>query len=177
MKNPSKKWLYRQYIDREISIHELSKLIRISVFIIGSWLRFYKIPIRSLKEAHSTERRRLKASHRKGNKNGNWRGGQIVRPARKGRPAYLIIYKPNDPGAHAINGKYIEEHRLIAETILLRPLRPEEVVHHINGNSLDNRRNNLLICSRSYHSWLHCRLRKLSSQHKNKPGNQIGQSK
>ena len=30
-----------------------------------------------------------------------------------------------------------------------------EVVHHINGNPSDNRNENLLVCSASYHHWLH----------------------
>lgn len=46
-------------------------------------------------------------------------------------------------------------HVVIAEKILRRKLKKGEIVHHINGDSLNNHHSNLLICSRSYHNWLH----------------------
>jgi hypothetical protein len=53
------------------------------------------------------------------------------------------------------SGKVVYEHRLIAEKVLGRPLKRDEVVHHINGDKTDNRNSNLLICTRQYHQWLH----------------------
>ena len=46
-------------------------------------------------------------------------------------------------------------HILIAEKILGRRLKKGEVVHHINMNKADNRNSNLLICTQSYHRWIH----------------------
>lgn len=51
-------------------------------------------------------------------------------------------------------------HVEIAEGVLGRKLKPEECIHHINMIKTDNRKSNLLICSRSYHSWLHERYAK-----------------
>ncbi|MBQ3373940.1 MAG: HNH endonuclease [Oscillospiraceae bacterium] len=68
-------------------------------------------------------------------------------------------------------------HVVLMEEYLGRPLRGNEVVHHINGEKDDNRLANLQVMDRAEHSRLHASgitpnadtLKKLSLSHKGKP--------
>ena len=66
---------------------------------------------------------------------------------------YLWVKAKNHLSANSQG--YIHEHRLVAERALGRQLKRHEWVHHVNGDKSDNRNENLLICSNSYHRSLH----------------------
>jgi HNH endonuclease len=55
----------------------------------------------------------------------------------------------------SVDGEKIAEHRRIAEEREGRKLTNDEVVHHVNGDKLDNRAENLLVVTRAEHRRLH----------------------
>jgi len=85
----------------------------------------------------------------KGQAHFRWKGG----PSKYGR------YKKYKMPEHPFCDKqgYVIKHRIIMEQHLGRYLKPEEVVHHINGNTFDNRLENLqLFPNASAHLRFHC---------------------
>ena len=47
------------------------------------------------------------------------------------------------------------EHRIVMESIIGRPLKFQDVVHHIDGNKHNNHPSNLMLVTRSEHMRLH----------------------
>ena len=75
-----------------------------------------------------------------GNKN-NWWGGFS-----KSGGGYIIFMPPNGCKFSSMREKsgYIKLHRLVMAEYLQRPLREEEIVHHVNGDLNNNKIENLL---------------------------------
>ena len=67
-----------------------------------------------------------------------WKGGRF-----KTGLGYIQINNPTHPCA----GKkgYVYEHRLVMENHIGRYLKPEEIIHHVNGIVDDNRIENLML--------------------------------
>lgn len=77
--------------------------------------------------------------------------------AKRNLGGYVIIPRINTKDKF----EYDYEHRLIAEDeILHRKLNDGEVVHHINGNKLDNSVENLIVLSNDDHSRVHSYIKK-----------------
>ncbi len=78
----------------------------------------------------------------------HWKGGR-----RKHCRGYIEIYSPEHPFKNKQN--YVLEHRLVMEKHIGRYLTPNEVVHHINRITDDNRIENLILFENHSKHMLH----------------------
>ena len=89
-----------------------------------------------------------KNGFKSGTEHPNWRGG-----IKKNKDGYVSVL---------VNGKYIKRARLLITEDIGRPLKSNEVTHHINGIRDDDRIENLMLFqSNGRHTKHHHKLRKL----------------
>src|SRR5690625_2403546 len=81
-----------------------------------------------------------------------------IKHKRKNHNGYIEIYMPDHHRARG-NG-YVFKHIVIAEKMINRNIKPNEVVHHINEIKTDNRTSNLKVMDRGEHTKLHSKDRK-----------------
>ena len=106
----------------------------------------------NLKKVKSIRVGKYKHLNRFGNKAPDWKGGRF-----KGF-GYIFVYQPTHP-YHNKKG-YVKRSRLIMEQHLGRYLKPNEVIHHINGIKDDDKIENLeLFQDNSKHIKLHTKER------------------
>ena len=111
--------LRRLYVAEDHSLNEVAALLHTTPKIVLRELRRHGIPSRRFGPRPRPRRRRPLSD--KGN--------------------YTQLFRPDHPEANSMG--YVREHRVVAESVLGRPLRPGEVVHHKDGDPTNNRPENL----------------------------------
>lgn len=67
----------------------------------------------------------------------NWLGGRVI------RKGYVYIHAPDHPNAS--KSRQVSEHRLVMEAKIGRYLDRKEVVHHVDGDPMNNHPDNLVL--------------------------------
>lgn len=140
--------LKEMYYANHLTHQEIGNLLGVHGSTICLMVRRLKWPIRKLIVRESNRLRMRKALLGQcGADARGWKGGITF------KDNYRFRHAPNHP--YTVNGKYVAEHRLVIERHLRRYLKPEEKVHHINGDRSDNRIENLIVLTQSAHVRLH----------------------
>ena len=150
------------FYKQQLPLREIAKRLKCAVTTLSSFRVNNGLPRRKpiyvngrpiTGQHHSTlSKRKISIARRgknTGSENWNWKGGSYI-----DTQGYRWI--KSDHGLTSNHG-YIKEHRLVMEIHLNRPLSTKEIVHHKNGNRLDNRIENLCIHTQSSHTAEHHR--------------------
>ena len=140
--------LEKLYLNEKKSLKEISSLLGCGRDTITDWLRYFGIPIRTLAEGYSlaVEKGRLRHRGSKGNRH-NWKGEKLI------VKGYVYVYRPGHPRANKSNR--VLEHILVWETAHEQPLPQGWIIHHLNGDTMDNRSENLVASpSRNHYDFI-----------------------
>ena len=149
-----KKFIELFYI-KNLPIKQVAEILGVRISSIGSHRNRNRLPPRGHsgevwnkgKKLHYNVWNKGKKGINSRDKNPNWCGGKF-----KNVHGYFVINVGKISGAYK---NCMLEHRYVMQKHIGRILKSNEIVHHKNGNKLDNRIENLAIISRSEHAKLH----------------------
>ena len=121
------------------ALREVAQLFKVDHTNLISRFRRFNIPIKTKSEA----KKGMRCPWLEGELNYGWKGGYTLQKTQ---------------GYISNNRTKKRLHREIAEKVLGRPMKRTEVAHHVDGNGANNKHSNLIICTQSYHGWLHAKL-------------------
>ena len=113
--------LVEDYKTNKHAVREFAERHGVTIQTVYNKMRAMGVSIRRGGDASSGTQAR--------EKNPNWKSGTTRR-----KDGYILEY---------VDGRQRFQHRLVMERHLGRPLKDDEVVHHINGDKSDNRIENL----------------------------------
>ena len=79
----------------------------------------------------------------------SFKGWTLTKARKDKNKTYKLIYSPGHPFADRHG--YVREHRFIMERYLGRYLQPNEIIHHLDGDGLNNAISNLQIMLKCDH--------------------------
>jgi hypothetical protein len=83
---------------------------------------------------------------------------EVYKRIKTGKGRYLMIIPPEGyEGKKHIGNRYVYEHRYVMEHKLGRPLESYEIVHHKDGDKLNNAEDNLELTDKSKHGKHHAK--------------------
>lgn len=142
------------FYEEKLPNKKIAERFGIGVSAIGRFRHRYGLPPRGW-SVHPMLGRRLvpwnkgkKCPKTSGDNNPNWKGGRYTN-------VYGYVWVKTPDGTINSYRGYMLEHRYVMQEHLRRPLKSSELVHHIDGNKLNNHIDNLMIYNRSTHAYLH----------------------
>ena len=131
MSDDLKSNLIHLYVEQKLSTRTIGKILGKTHDYVSDKLKELGIVVDDKVTALQSER------------NPDWKGGKTI------SQGYVEI------SSRAIGPKRKREHQLVMENFIGRELHENEVVHHIDGDKLNNNINNLALMDKSAHSRLH----------------------
>jgi hypothetical protein len=145
------------YYQKKWTAKQVAKYFGVKEASIFTYRRDKKLPVRGNTfhpfkgKKHTLKSRKKMSNSLKGKfakeNNYNWKGGRYLSNGR-----WVIRVEDNHP--YAYRG-YIKRARYVMEQHLGRYLKPEEYVHHINGDKQDDRIENLQLTDMVSHAKHH----------------------
>lgn len=152
----NKDWLIQKYHVEELSVSQIAQMASRDVATVFYWMKKLNIKRRGRVDAINLFFKNHPEKIRRKEKTGNWNGGIV-----KDYYGYIRILMPEHPNANCYG--YVKRCVVIAVKVLGRSLKINEMTHHINGIKDDDRHENLLICTTSYHAFLNSRMKRRDS--------------
>jgi transposase len=137
------------------SINHIAQELKVSKGSVSLWVRDIQQPEKFTKEYRAKEKKeRKKIIRQEREKNRRVKKDRILSGA-----GYWMIPIPENYMGKKYPCGYIYEHRYILEQKIGKYLTSNEIAHHINGNKLDNRSENLEVIIKQKHDSYHSQLK------------------
>ena len=135
-----------------MSVKKIAKTLQVAASSVSLWVRDLPQPEHFTPEFRAKKRQARKELLKEARqKQARAKSDRLITAG-----GYWCIKTPDGyQGRTYIEGRYVPEHRYLMEQRLGRLLSSDEVVHHVNGNKLDNSPENLELMTQSDHTRHH----------------------